>query len=250
MLYSYVGLVVVVLYCKVTSTDSLVRGLGVQCSVLPDARYSMCEERRVGTIIIWVCLLCAKKREFSKRVRGHHGPNYFGTLKKKCRSSVRDEHEGHHPVQDWLSSSVGSVPLLGWHEGRLIVIIGDCHLVGIVRSSDGQVGGSETARCLFGSGSKFRRHVSHNLLGMDDACLFYFSSLQCAGGMRLGINYPELVVFDLDACLWDRETFELEALPDRTVLGDLNGPFPPDVDIVVANGIALLLIGCLRSKVA
>jgi hypothetical protein len=44
--------------------------------------------------------------------------------------------------------------------------------------------------------------------------------------MRLGIDYPELVVFDLDACLWDQETFELEALPDRTVTGDLNGTFP------------------------
>lgn len=40
---------------------------------------------------------------------------------------------------------------------------------------------------------------------------------------RLGIDYPELVVFDLDACLWDQEMFEMGALPSKTVTGDLNG---------------------------
>lgn len=39
----------------------------------------------------------------------------------------------------------------------------------------------------------------------------------------VGIDYPELVVFDLDACLWDQEMYEMSALPSRTVLGDLNG---------------------------
>ena len=39
----------------------------------------------------------------------------------------------------------------------------------------------------------------------------------------MGIDYPELVVFDLDACFWDQEMFEMSALPDRTVSGDLNG---------------------------
>jgi len=34
---------------------------------------------------------------------------------------------------------------------------------------------------------------------------------------------PELVVFDLDACFWDQEMYEMPALPDRTVEGDLNG---------------------------
>jgi hypothetical protein len=43
----------------------------------------------------------------------------------------------------------------------------------------------------------------------------------CAG--RLGIDYPELVVFDLDACLWDQEMYEMTAMPDRTVTGPLNG---------------------------
>lgn len=37
------------------------------------------------------------------------------------------------------------------------------------------------------------------------------------------MDYPALVVFDLDACFWDQEMFEMPALPDRTVQGDLNG---------------------------
>lgn len=40
---------------------------------------------------------------------------------------------------------------------------------------------------------------------------------------RVGIDYPELVVFDLDACLWDQEMYEMRALPKKTVTGDLNG---------------------------
>ena len=39
----------------------------------------------------------------------------------------------------------------------------------------------------------------------------------------MGIDYPELVVFDLDACFWDQEMFEMPALPDRTAMGNLNG---------------------------
>ena len=42
---------------------------------------------------------------------------------------------------------------------------------------------------------------------------------------RVGIDYPELVVFDLDACLWDQEMYEMSALPSKTVEGDLNGTF-------------------------
>lgn len=40
---------------------------------------------------------------------------------------------------------------------------------------------------------------------------------------RLGLDYPELVVFDLDACFWDQEMYEMPALPSKTVKGDLNG---------------------------
>eukprot|EP00439_Symbiodinium_sp_Y106_P006531 s4461_g1.t1 len=37
--------------------------------------------------------------------------------------------------------------------------------------------------------------------------------------------YPELCVFDLDACLWDKEMYEMEAIPEDSdvVLGDLRG---------------------------
>jgi magnesium-dependent phosphatase 1 len=38
----------------------------------------------------------------------------------------------------------------------------------------------------------------------------------------VGIDYPQLVVFDLDACLWDQEMYEMTALPDQTMKGPLN----------------------------
>eukprot|EP00594_Rhizosolenia_setigera_P000698 CAMPEP_0178946674 /NCGR_PEP_ID=MMETSP0789-20121207/4418_1 /TAXON_ID=3005 /ORGANISM="Rhizosolenia setigera, Strain CCMP 1694" /LENGTH=213 /DNA_ID=CAMNT_0020626695 /DNA_START=188 /DNA_END=829 /DNA_ORIENTATION=+ len=37
------------------------------------------------------------------------------------------------------------------------------------------------------------------------------------------MNYPELIVFDLDACLWDQEMYAMPALPSKKVYGDLNG---------------------------
>jgi magnesium-dependent phosphatase 1 len=44
-----------------------------------------------------------------------------------------------------------------------------------------------------------------------------------ASSRVIGIDYPELVVFDLDACLWDQEMYEMRAMPSKTVQGDLNG---------------------------
>ena len=37
--------------------------------------------------------------------------------------------------------------------------------------------------------------------------------------------FPELVVFDLDACFWDREMYTLSTIPTASniVMGDLNG---------------------------
>ena len=35
--------------------------------------------------------------------------------------------------------------------------------------------------------------------------------------------YPDLVVFDLDACFWDQEMYTLNEIPTRAVTGDLNG---------------------------
>ena len=41
----------------------------------------------------------------------------------------------------------------------------------------------------------------------------------------IGGPFPELCVFDLDACLWDKEMFEMPSVPtvEHVVLGDLNG---------------------------
>jgi magnesium-dependent phosphatase 1 len=36
-------------------------------------------------------------------------------------------------------------------------------------------------------------------------------------------SYPELCVFDLDACFWDEEMYTLSELPSQKVMGDLNG---------------------------
>lgn len=36
-------------------------------------------------------------------------------------------------------------------------------------------------------------------------------------------EYPQLLVLDLDACMWDQEMYEMPSLPSSTVIGDLNG---------------------------
>ena len=36
-------------------------------------------------------------------------------------------------------------------------------------------------------------------------------------------HHPELLVYDMDACLWDKEMYEMTAMPSTTVMGDLNG---------------------------
>jgi len=37
----------------------------------------------------------------------------------------------------------------------------------------------------------------------------------------LGKKYPELLVFDADACFWDKEMYEMRSMPGETVKGDL-----------------------------
>lgn len=34
--------------------------------------------------------------------------------------------------------------------------------------------------------------------------------------------HPELIVYDLDACLWDQEMFEMDHMPSKKIMGDLN----------------------------
>ena len=34
---------------------------------------------------------------------------------------------------------------------------------------------------------------------------------------------PDIMVYDMDACLWDQEMYTMSNMPIKTVLGDLNG---------------------------
>ena len=49
---------------------------------------------------------------------------------------------------------------------------------------------------------------------------------------RCGIDYPELVVFDLDACFWDKEMYEMPALPSKTVTGPLGNNSDDDNNFI------------------
>lgn len=48
-------------------------------------------------------------------------------------------------------------------------------------------------------------------------------SMSSPSSVEVGVDYPELVVFDLDACLWDQEMYTMSAMPGKTTTGDLNG---------------------------
>lgn len=51
------------------------------------------------------------------------------------------------------------------------------------------------------------------------------STIRTTTGSRLSMIYPNLCVFDLDACFWDQEMYEMPKIPsqDDAVMGDLNG---------------------------
>jgi len=81
------------------------------------------------------------------------------------------------------------------------------------------------------------------------------SSLSTNAYSRCGLDYPELVVFDLDACFWDQEMYEMPSIPTQknVVMGVLGGPNPQakETDGVIGvysgrNKIALHL-GALRA---
>lgn len=64
------------------------------------------------------------------------------------------------------------------------------------------------------------------------AAFIHTSSRACStttkGSSASALNImvtPELIVFDLDACFWDQEMYEMRAIPgpDDGVMGDLNG---------------------------
>mmetsp|Transcript_7319 Transcript_7319/g.10368 ORF Transcript_7319/g.10368 Transcript_7319/m.10368 type:complete len:253 (+) Transcript_7319:176-934(+) len=75
------------------------------------------------------------------------------------------------------------------------------------------------ARSAFVATTAIRRGTNNNISNQS------FLKMSSSGGdaPALGFAYPELVVFDLDACLWDKEMYEMTAMPSDTVKGDLNG---------------------------
>ena len=63
-----------------------------------------------------------------------------------------------------------------------------------------------------------RTMTSSSSSGSSDGC--------CDDDHRSGHGpYPELVIFDLDACFWDQEMYALSTIPTASniMLGDLNG---------------------------
>ena len=72
------------------------------------------------------------------------------------------------------------------------------------------------------------------------------SSALSVDNHRCGLEYPELVVFDLDACFWDQEMYEMPSIPTQknVVLGVLGGGPEPEKEGVIGvysgrNKIAL-----------
>mmetsp|Transcript_27424 Transcript_27424/g.55185 ORF Transcript_27424/g.55185 Transcript_27424/m.55185 type:complete len:155 (+) Transcript_27424:33-497(+) len=65
------------------------------------------------------------------------------------------------------------------------------------------------------------RPVRHGAAGIVNCASAEAASV--AEKMALGTQYPEMVVFDLDACLWDQEMYALDSLPTKKVYGDLGG---------------------------
>lgn len=58
--------------------------------------------------------------------------------------------------------------------------------------------------------TSFSRHLSTRI------------NSSCPTSLKM-TTFPELCVFDLDACFWDQEMYEMSELPSSTVKGDLNG---------------------------
>ena len=93
---------------------------------------------------------------------------------------------------------------------------------------DDRVGGAQVCRCLVASLVLVQVQVPA-ALGFLAAAPKALSSRAPVGGLRGGCSgvtmtaVPSLCVFDLDACLWDQEMFQMGQMPGKTVLGDLNG---------------------------
>lgn len=59
--------------------------------------------------------------------------------------------------------------------------------------------------------------------------------------------YPSLCVFDLDACLWDKEMFEMTAVPTETVTGELRGAGQGVTGAISGGSVIGLHRGALRA---
>uniref|UniRef100_A0A7S1C0N6 Magnesium-dependent phosphatase-1 n=1 Tax=Corethron hystrix TaxID=216773 RepID=A0A7S1C0N6_9STRA len=75
---------------------------------------------------------------------------------------------------------------------------------------------SSLLRSAFAASSALRRHAIRPL-----RTSFSISAPSMSSSSEN--IYPALTVFDLDACLWDQEMYEMPAMPSRPIEGDLNG---------------------------
>jgi len=92
--------------------------------------------------------------------------------------------------------------------------------------------------------TNYRKDFGNGLVTMTSSAAS--SSASTTDNRQCGLDYPELVVFDLDACFWDQEMYEMPSIPTRTnvVLGVLGGPDEPEAEGVIGvysgrNKIAL-----------
>jgi magnesium-dependent phosphatase 1 len=59
------------------------------------------------------------------------------------------------------------------------------------------------------------------MISFGSSCPYRFDFLRQQN--IIFVSLPNLTKVDLDACFWDQEMYEMPALPDRRVRGDLNG---------------------------
>ena len=61
------------------------------------------------------------------------------------------------------------------------------------------------------------------------------------------MDFPELIVFDCDMCLWSPEMYELRQIPDTPIFGDLNGRGKGVVGVKSGSEVVKLFPGALQA---
>ncbi len=61
------------------------------------------------------------------------------------------------------------------------------------------------------------------------------------------MEFPELIVFDCDMCLWSPEMYELRQVPDTPIFGDLNGRGKGVVGVKSGGEVVKLFPGALQA---